>query len=128
MSKYVRNCGREYTVALSAEYAVSVANEDMWDAEDDAWQELEQALQNSDANEYEVYETLEITRLLFGGYRVKVKVNYVIYAISHDIDDAYNSAVELIENISMPGNVTLLGTEQRNLVTVGDRVLMVVGE
>ena len=129
MSKFVRNCGREYTIALSAEYVVALENaESMWEAEDDAWHILEQSLRVSDANEYEVYETLDINPRLISGYRVKVKVNYVIYVVGHDIDDAHNDAVELVENISMPGEVTLLGTEQTDLVEVGERVLMVVND
>ena len=127
--KWIKDCGREYTIALSAEYTAQIDNEcAMWEAEDIAWNLIEEAYKKSDVNEYEVYETLDIRTGLFGGYFVDVKVNTVVYAIGHDINAAYNEAVDLIENISLPEGVKLNGTEQTKLIEVGDRVEMVVGE
>ena len=83
--------GREYTIALTAEYWVHVDGDDL-DAEDVAWDVLEKALRKSDANEYEIY------------------------------------AVELVENISMPANVQLVGTSQTDFIKVGEPVLIVHGE
>ena len=127
--KWMKDCGREYTIALSATYTVQVDNDwDMCEAEDLAWNLLEQAYQNSDVNEFEIYETLDI-RKGWGSYFVKVKVNSVIYAIGHDITEAYNEAVDLIENIKMPDDgIELDYTEQTDLIRVGERVEMIVGE
>ena len=118
--------GREYTIALTAEYWVHVDGDDL-DAEDVAWDVLEKALRKSDANEYEIYETVEsYTGFLSSNF--KISVNFVIYSVAHDISDAYDNAVELVENISMPANVQLVGTSQTDFIKVGEPVLIVHGE
>lgn len=122
-----KNYGREYTIALSAEYTVEIDNSfDMCEAEDLAWAFLEEGYKNSDVNEYEIYETLDI-RQGFTCYFVKVKVNSVVYVVANDITDAYNEAVDLIENISMPDEaITLNSTEQTDLIRAGEQVVEMV--
>jgi len=115
MRKYERV--REYTIPLSAEYSVMSYAEDMWDAEEEAWQVLEKALQKSDADEWEIYETLSI-HPMFSGYSVRLKVNYVICKENWDITDAYNAAVDLVEDISLPEGVSLVRTDQTDLIRV----------
>ena len=120
--------GREYTIALTAEYWVHVYGDgDELDAEDVAWDVLDKALRESDANEYEIYETIEsYTGLMSSNF--KISVNFVIYSVAHDISDAYDNAVKLVENISTPANVQLVGTSQTDFIKVGKPVLIVHGE
>ena len=115
--------GKEYTIALSAEYSVLVDNNDLtlYEAEDEAWNVLEGALANCDAEKHEVYEVIEASPSLIG-HRVKLKANFEIVVVHHDMTDAYYEAVELVENISLPENVTLICTEQTDFIMVGERV------
>ena len=77
---------REYVVALNSEYNVSIKNEDQmpWEAEDQAYDIIEEVLKQNDVDEYDIYTAMEMET--FGGYIIKVRVNLVVPAVATDYD------------------------------------------
>ena len=133
--------GTEYMVNVSARYSVLIEDDMMaHEAEDVAWDVLEQTMKKAgwekvgeghkytDHNKFEVYETKEITPALLGGHRVVVDVNFEYHTVTHDIDEVFYDAVAEIEDIDLPENVTLLGTEQLDFIQTGERVLIAHGD
>jgi L-rhamnose mutarotase len=96
----------DYVVALNAEYNVSIKNEDQmpWEAEDQAYDIIEEVLKKNDVEEYDIYTEMEMNSL-FGGYIVKVKVNLVVPAVASSYDEALSEAESYVDDIEMPEGV-----------------------
>ena len=94
---------RDYVVALNSEYNVSIKNEDQmpWEAEDQAYDIIEEVLKQNDIEEYDIYTAMEM-QSLFGGYIIKVKVNMVVPAVAGDYDEALSVAETYVDNITFP--------------------------
>lgn len=93
----------DYVVALNAEYNVSIKNEDQlpWEAEDQAYDIIEEVLKKNDVEEYDIYTATEM-ETLFGGYIIKVKVNLIVPAVASDYDEAMSVAETYVDNITFP--------------------------
>jgi len=134
--------GTDYMVNVSARYSVLVEDTNLMahEAEDVAWEMVENALKNAgwekvgdgyrntDHNKFEIYETKEITPALMGGKRVVLDVNFEYHTVTKDIDDVFNDAVAEIEDMDLPENITLLGTEQIDFIQTGEPVLIAHGD
>ena len=94
---------RDYVVALNSEYNVSIKNEDQmpWEAEDQAYDIIEEVLKQNDIEEYDIYTATEM-QSLFGGYIIKVKVNMVVPAVASDYDEAMSVAESYVDDITFP--------------------------
>lgn len=117
---------REYTVPVTGIFEVKSCRKEKWEAEDEAWNLMESALKTADVDKYEIYETRDIVPCK-EGHKVTLSVDFVIYSIGDDATDAWGHAETLVENISLPDNVELVGTEQHELVEENERML-IVGE
>lgn len=124
--------GSEYTVALSAYFSVFVKNKDDWKtgnetdfAEDEAWNDVEDLLKYLDSKEYEIWG-VKNTKAVDGGYSVEIKVDFKIFVVDFDVDDAYNEAVDVVDNLTLPENVECSLIEQTDPVEVGEPVYMVM--
>lgn len=94
---------REYVVALNSEYNVSIPDTDQmtWEAEDEAYDIIEEVLKQNDIEEYDIYTAMEMHNL-FGGYIIKVKVNMVVPAVATDYDEALSVAETYVDDITFP--------------------------
>ena len=92
----------DYVVALNAEYNVSIKNEDQmpWEAEDQAYDIIEEVLKKNDVEEYDIYTATEMET--FGGYIIKVRVNLIVPAVASDYDEAMSVAETYVDNITFP--------------------------
>lgn len=93
---------RDYVVALNSEYNVSIKNEDQmpWEAEDQAYDIIDEVLKQNDVDEYDIYTAMEMET--FGGYIIKVRVNMVVPAVATDYDEALSEAETYVDNITFP--------------------------
>ena len=126
--------GLEYTVALSAYFNVFVKSRDSWQVgresdyvEDEACDIVESLLKYMDRKEYDVYGTEDVIKT-DGGYNIVVVVNFKIFVVDFDVDEAYNKAVDVVDDLELPDNVKITLIKQTKLVEVGEPVYMVVGE
>lgn len=94
---------RDYVVALNSEYNVSIPDTDqmVWEAEDEAYDIIEEVLKKNDIEEYDIYTAMEMHNL-FGGYIIKVKVNLIVPAVASDYDEAMSVAETYVDNITFP--------------------------
>ena len=94
---------RDYVVALNSEYNVSIPDTDQmtWEAEDEAYDIIEEVLKKNDIEEYDIYTAMEMHNL-FGGYIIKVRVNMVVPAVATDYDEALSEAETDVDNITFP--------------------------
>ena len=99
---YKKTNVHDYVVALNAEYNVSIKNEDQmpWEAEDQAYDIIEEVLKKNDVEEYDIYTATEMET--FGGYIIKVRVNMVVPAVATDYDEALSEAETYVDNITFP--------------------------
>ena len=121
---YRRRNSREYTVALSAEYTAVVCAETMWQGEDLAIDMVEDTLKKHDIEEID-------TNILGGHahrkgdeYEIKMKINLVIPVEGISFRDAWDCAVEHIENIKMPEGVELERTDQIDMVLAEEKAYL----
>lgn len=93
----------DYVVALNCEYNVSIPDTDQmtWEAEDEAYDIIEEVLKKNDIEEYDIYTAMEMHNL-FGGYIIKVKVNLIVPAVASDYDEALSEAETYVDNITFP--------------------------
>lgn len=93
----------DYVVALNTEYNVSIPDTDQmtWEAEDQAYDIVEEVLKQNDVDEYDIYTAMEM-HSLFGGYIIKVKVNMVVPAVASDYDEALSVAETYVDDITFP--------------------------
>lgn len=126
--------GSEYTVALSAHFNVFVKNRDTWQAgdekwlaEEEAWGVVENVHKHMDSKEYEIWGTTDINET-DGGYDIGIRVDYTIFVVDFDADDAYNEAFDMVDDLKLPENVRISLIEQTDPIEVGEPVYMVVGE
>ena len=129
---FYTTAGYPFTIALDGEFRVYVPDADMmYQAEDMAWDLLESVLpkDNEDFIRCEIDEATDISdAFLAKGYNVRLKVKFVICVVDHDIDDAYYKAVDMVESIDLPNEIMLMGTEQTDLIEVGERILVLHGD
>ena len=94
---------RDYVVALNSEYNVSIPDTDqmVWEAEDQAYDIVEEVLKQNDIEEYDIYTAMEM-QSLFGGYIIKVKVNMIVPAVASSYDEAFSEAETYVDNITFP--------------------------
>ena len=94
---------RDYMVALGTEYNVTIPDTDQmtWEAEDEAYNIIEEVLKKNDIEEYDIYTEMEMHNL-FGGYIIKVRVNMVVPAVASDYDEALSEAETYVDNITFP--------------------------
>ena len=94
---------RDYMVALGTEYNVTIPDTDQmtWEAEDEAYNIIEEVLKKNDIEEYYIYTEMEMHNL-FGGYIIKVRVNMVVPAVASDYDEALSEAETYVDNITFP--------------------------
>jgi len=92
----------DYVVALNCEYNVSIPDTDqmVWEAEDQAYDIIEEVLKQNDVDEYDIYTEMEMHSIT--GYIVKVKVNLVVPAVASDYDEALSEAETYVDNITFP--------------------------
>lgn len=126
--------GSEYTVALSAHFTVLVKNNDSWKAGEEQWMAEEEAwdivvdlLKHLDSKEYDVWGVTD-NKKVDGGYEIGIKVDFTIFVVDFDADDAYDEAVDVVDDLKLPENVKITLIEQTDPVEVGEPVYMVVGE
>lgn len=126
--------GQEYTVTLSAHFKVFVRNRDTWKAgdekwlaEEEAWNIVEDVLKYVDPKEYNIWGVTENNEA-DGGYEIGIKVDFEIFVVDFDVDEAYNKAVDVVDNLELPDNARITLIEQIDPVEVGEPVYMVVGE
>jgi hypothetical protein len=93
----------DYVVALNTEYNVSIPDTDqmVWEAEDQAYDIIEEVLKQNDIEEYDIYTAMEM-QSLFGGYIIKVKVNMVVPAVAGSYDEALSVAETYVDDITFP--------------------------
>lgn len=93
----------DYVVALNCEYNVSIPDTDqmVWEAEDEAYDIIEEVLKKNGIEEYDIYTAMEMHNL-FGGYIIKVKVNMVVPAVASDYDEALSVAETYVDDITFP--------------------------
>ena len=94
---------RDYVVALNCEYDVSIPDNGqmLWEAEDQAYDIIEEVLKKNDIEEYDIYTEMEMHNL-FGGYIIKVRVNMVVPAVASDYDEALSVAETYVDDITFP--------------------------
>ena len=92
----------DYVVALNCEYNVSIPDTDqmVWEAEDQAYDIIEEVLKQNDVDEYDIYTEMEMHSIT--GYIVKVKVNMVVPAVASDYDEAMSVAETYVDDITFP--------------------------
>lgn len=93
---------RDYVVALNCEYNVSVKDDGqmLWEAEDQAYDIIEEVLKQNDVEEFDIY-----TKELMNGltdHIIKVSVNMVVPAVASDYDEAMSVAETYVDNITFP--------------------------
>lgn len=93
---------RDYVVALNCEYNVSVKDDGqmLWEAEDKAYDIIEEVLKKNDIDEFDIY-----TKELMNGFTdhiIKVSVNMVVPAVASDYDEALSVAETYVDNITFP--------------------------
>lgn len=93
---------RDYVVALNTEYNVSIPDTDqmVWEAEDEAYDIIEEVLKQNDVDEYDIYTEMEMHSIT--GYIVKVRVNMVVPAVASDYDEAMSVAETYVDDITFP--------------------------
>lgn len=103
MAYYRKYDVRDYVVALNTEYNVSIPDTDqmVWEAEDQAYDIIEEVLKQNDIDEYDIYTKMEM-HSLFGGYIIKVRVNMVVPAVASDYDEAMSVAETYVDDITFP--------------------------
>ena len=103
MAYYRKYDVRDYVVALNTEYNVSIPDTDqmVWEAEDQAYDIIEEVLKQNDIEEYDIYTATEM-QSLFGGYIIKVKVNMVVPAVAGSYDEALSVAETYVDEITFP--------------------------
>lgn len=103
MAYYRKYDVRDYVVALNTEYNVSIPDTDqmVWEAEDQAYDIIEEVLKQNDIDEYDIYTKMEM-HSLFGGYIIKVRVNMVVPAVASDYDEALSVAETYVDDITFP--------------------------
>lgn len=123
--------GSEYTVALSAHFKVLVKDKDIWQAgeeqwlaEEEAWDDVQNLLKHLDSKEYEIWGVAD-NKKVDDGYNIEIRVDFKIFVVDFDVDEAYNKAVDLVDNLTLPENVRCLLIKQTDLVEVGEPVYMV---
>ena len=122
---YKRRNAREYTVALSAQYSASVKSESMWEAEDAAYDPIEATLKQNDVEDIDIHIIDEHkSHFVADEYKLKLKVNMVIPVESTDYTDAWNCAVEFVENITMPEGITLDSTAQIDMTLAEEKAYL----
>lgn len=92
----------DYVVALNCEYNVSVKDDGqmVWEAEDKAYDIIEEVLKKNDIDEFDIY-----TKELMNGltdHIIKVKVNMVVPAVASGYDEALSVAETFVDNITFP--------------------------
>ena len=92
----------DYMVALNTEYNVSIPDTDQmtWEAEDEAYDIIEEVLKKNDIEEYDIY-----TKELMNGltsHIIKVSVNMVVPAVASDYDEAMSVAETYVDDITFP--------------------------
>ena len=113
---------KDYTVALSAEYTVMVCAETMWEAEDYAFDLVEEKLKENDIEDIDTHIIEEhASRWIADEYELRLKVNMVIPVEATDYTDAWNGAVGFVENITMPEGAKLECTAQIDMSLAEDR-------
>lgn len=92
----------DYVVALNCEYNVSIPDTDqmVWEAEDEAYDIIEEVLKQNDIDEYDIYTEMEMHSIT--GYIVKVKVNMIVPAVAGDYDEALSVAETYVDDITFP--------------------------
>lgn len=100
---YKETSVKDYVVALNTEYNVSIPDTDQmtWEAEDEAYDIIEEVLKQNDIEEYDIYTEMEMHNL-FGGYIIKVKVNMIVPAVASDYDEAMSVAETYVDDITFP--------------------------
>ncbi len=95
----------EYVVSLNTEYRVPVSGSDMakWQAEDNAYDIIEEMLKQYDIDEYDIYTATETNTN--DGYIIKVKVNMVVPAVATSYDEALDVAESYVDNFTLPDGV-----------------------
>lgn len=96
----------EYVVALNTEYNVSVHENDLmvWEAEDKAYDIIDELMKKYDVEEYDIYTQMEMNAL-YSGYIIKVKVNMVVPAVARNYDEALDVAESYVDNFTLPEGV-----------------------
>ena len=122
MKRTWRNCD-EYTALISATYSVAVNAETMWEAEDLAFDMVEEPLKANDI-EPDTFIVEERAGMVDGDYFLKLKVNMVVPVMATDERDALDCAVELVESITMDEDVQLLFTEQIDLTLAENKAFL----
>lgn len=126
---WIESKGNGYTVPLTAYYWVHVETNDsmmMYEAEDEAWNMLEDALKKT-GEDFEIYETVE-NYIGISSYSFKLRVDFKIYAVAYDADVAYSEAETLVEDIVLPNNITYEYIEQRELMEEEEPVYILHGD
>lgn len=95
----------DYVVALNCEYNVSVKDDGqmLWEAEDQAYDIIEEVLKQNDVEEYDIYTKETMNGLT--DHIIKVSVNMVVPAVASDYDEALSVAETYVDNITFPENV-----------------------
>ena len=122
MKRTWRNCD-EYTALISATYSVAVNAETMWEAEDLAFDMVEEPLKTNDI-EPDTFIVEERAGMVDGDYFLKLKVNMVVPVMATDERDAWDCAVELVESITMDEDVQLLFTEQVDMTLAENKAFL----
>lgn len=116
---------RNYTVAIMAEYNVTVSNvttdKDIFEAEDAAIETIKSALTgNVEEVEADVVNTY---KLLFS-YLVKVAANMVLNVSAESYLTAYHTAVEKIESLPYGNSVSVVTVGTYDVTFAEERVLL----
>ena len=102
MAYYRKYDVRDYVVALNCEYNVSVKDDGqmLWEAEDKAYDIIEEVLKQNDIEEYDIYTKETMNGLT--DHIIKVSVNMVVPAVATDYDEALSVAETFVDNITFP--------------------------
>ena len=123
MAKY-----REYTVAMSAVYTVMVCAEDMWSAEDLAFDMLGNELKKWKVEEPDFFVVDEHKHNFCKNddeYEIKIKVNMVIPVESTSYERAKEDAVQYIEDtVKMPDEITFESYEDYDVTLASERAFL----
>lgn len=112
---------RNYTVAVNAEYTVAT-NADALECEDIAEEAIQAALKDQ-ASEVEVC-TIKTYKRLFGGYNVKMSANMVVDVEADDYEEAYNRAIDVINDIPYKDNVEIMAIGTYDAALPEDRAFL----
>lgn len=122
---YRRRNIQGYTVALSAEYTAMVCAETMWEAEDCAYDPIEATLKQNDVEDIDIHIIEEHRSYWVGDeYELKLKVNMVIPVEAESYQDAWDCAVEFVENITMPEGIELESTAQIDMTLAEEKAYL----